>query len=34
MRMTRNQRRQLRRGVLYLSLLAVICLLLIAGLTA
>lgn len=32
-RMTRNQRKQLRRGVLYLCLLAALCLLLIAGLT-
>lgn len=31
--MTRNQRKQLRRGVLYLCLLAALCLLLIAGLT-
>lgn len=34
MRMTRNQRRQLRRGVLYVCILTVLCLLLIAGLTA
>ncbi len=31
--MTREQKRQLRRGVLYICLLTVICLLLIAGLT-
>lgn len=32
--MTREQRRQIRRGVLYILMLVVICLLLIAGLTA
>ena len=31
--MTREQKRQLRRGTLYICLLTVICLLLIAGLT-
>ena len=33
-RMTREQKKQLRRGVLYIGLLVMICLLLIAGLTA
>ena len=32
--MTREQRRQLRRGVLYICLLTAACLALIAGLTA
>lgn len=32
--MTREQKKQLRRGVLYIGLLVMICLLLIAGLTA
>lgn len=31
--MTREQRRQLRRGVLYVCLLSLLCLVLIAGLT-
>ena len=32
--MTREQRKQMRRGALYIGLLVMICLLLIAGLTA